>query len=1834
MSDNIRFRAANDVDIAITGMACIFPGAPDVRSYWENIIAKVDAVGDPPEDWETEHFYDPDSNDQDNDRTYSKRGGYLRDLAQFDPLKYGVMPNSVDGGEPAQFLALRVAHEALTDAGYGKDLPDRQRVGVILGRATYLNRGHMSLIQHTVVVDQTLRILKQLHPSYTDTELKTIKQALKANLPPFNAEVAPGLVPNIASGRIANRFDLMGPNYTIDAACASSLIAVEQGMRDLRAGKYDLAIVGGVQPSTPAPVTMLFCQLNAISRKGRIRPFDTDADGTLLGEGIGMVVLKRRADAEQAGDRIYAILKGVGIASDGRALGLLAPRVEGEELALRRAYEDAGIVPSTVGLIEAHGTGTPVGDVAEITALTRVFGNRREGRIPSCALGTVKSMISHLIPAAGIAGLIKTALALYHRVLPPTLHVDTPNPKLRLEKTPFYINSQTRPWIHGEPSPRRAGVNAFGFGGINAHAVMEEYPASRDADLTFQRRWPSELCIIQGTSRASLIDECERVQRFASSPGTAELHDIAYTLNSQLSDGTARLAVIASSPKDLEEKLAHALPELRKPECSRLRDNGGIYFFEEPLAKGGKLAFVFPGEGSQYVGMLSELCIHFPQTRALFDLMDRACVKKGRQRLPSQVIFPPPLLAPGEADNPELWQMEVGPGAVLTANRAILSLLHALQIQPDAMLGHSTGEYSALHAAAVFRFASEDELIQSTMTLDEVYQGWSARDGSPEGILLVVSGLEASVVLSLMEQKRGDLHLAMDNCPHQIILCGSRTSIDEAAQQLRRKGAICSRLPFERAYHTPVFQPFCVDLERVFSDLPTHAPSCDLYSCATTQPFPRDPDQIRSLAFEQWSRPVRFRETVEAMYKAGVRLFAEVGPRGNLTSFIDDILSNRPHLAVAADVPHRSGITQLNHMLGLLAAHGTPMQLGSLYAHRAPRALSLESTEAGEELRNGASRPVKLAMGLQTLRLPEDFSLPGTEKPSDARSVGPEVATTGPSNSLPRQTSSDFAVFEKAMAEKTGLLSPKPVPENGSTGSAKKTEGGSEASLGIVDACGTDFSAKLMQQHLRTMEQFLETERTVMEAFFAAGHDVTADGQHTSMAFGSPVDPHAPDAAALTLASAARQNAPEPKSEPLEPVSILQSPAPEADAGIRTRENLSDALRTLIAEKTGYPLEMIEPTLDLEADLGIDSIKRVEILGALHKLTGFPRAEDMDRVSKMATIEQIVALASEAPGPIAPAATSSLPVDGPAAPLPFFQQPVVTGGEFSATVHFSLDEYPFLRDHTLGGPACDHDSDLTGLPFVPLTFSMEIMAEAAAALVPGKVVVRMENVRASRWIMLDREDTSVHVVAKLSDTSGTRVDVRIQTTPDHALHANRPRITLVEAAVVLGTKYPEAPEAPPFHPVGARPSKWSHRELYGGAMFHGPALRAVKSIERTSKELMEGTLEALPTGNLLRSAAHPRFVLDPVILDAAGQVVGYWALEHFNTTSEDLPFEVLPFEIAAVELYGPDLDEGEQVKCRVHISLPGESQIRSDIELIGSDRRLHTRIVGWKHKRFDVPDRFYRALRSARENPVSTPWPELLSGCPNSAELFCCRSQGLSSESLQSNGGIWHRVLAYMVLSRAERTTWRNLEGGERRKIEWILARAVEKDAVRMLLGEREGIKLSPAEIELAQDGTGRMVLQSVRGRPVSRKVWVSVAQADDMSVAVAWDNQRTEDLAISLKRAGSQGNGSRIPALLPDVQHFLATLDPFEAEEWKLRLDCAQEAVVKVLGKSLAGEPEEIVIRRADIATGSVEITWGAQHEKSKCPSYFAHTQRKDGWITATSILQERARAQSASIA
>jgi 3-oxoacyl-(acyl-carrier-protein) synthase len=436
-------------DVAIVGLGCLLPQAPHVRAFWTNVLHKVDAISEVPRRrFDVNLYFDPDRKSR--DKIYSRWGGFLEDVP-FDPMRYGIPPNALASIDPLQLLALVVVDQALRDAGYDqRDFP-RERTSAIFGLS-----GGLGDLGIEYAVRSTL-------PSY----LEDTPPEVMDRLAEWTEDSFAGLLLNVAAGRVANRFNLGGVNFTVDAACASSLAAVYLASRELSAGTSDMVIVGGVDTAQSPFGFLCFSKAQALSPTGRCRTFDEKADGIAISEGITMVVLKRLEDAERDGDRIYGVIKGVAGSSDGRGRSMTAPRLEGQELALRRAYAQAGFAPSTVSLIEAHGTGTVAGDEAEMDALAKVFGE--DGAAPhTCAIGSVKSMVGHTKSAAGVTGLMKVALALHHKILPPTLHVERPNPRLRDPRTPFFVNVEPHPWV----APRGAD------GTIHPTDALERTPSS------------------------------------------------------------------------------------------------------------------------------------------------------------------------------------------------------------------------------------------------------------------------------------------------------------------------------------------------------------------------------------------------------------------------------------------------------------------------------------------------------------------------------------------------------------------------------------------------------------------------------------------------------------------------------------------------------------------------------------------------------------------------------------------------------------------------------------------------------------------------------------------------------------------------------------------------------------------------------------------------------------------------------------------------------------------------------------------------------------------------------------------------------------------------------------------------------------------------------------------------------------------------------------------------------------------------------------------------------------------------------------------------------------
>ncbi len=916
--------------IAIIGMACLFPQAPDLASFWQNIVGGVDAVSEPAPAWDAERYLQ-------SGRIKTAFGGYLKELFRFDPREFGIMPNSLDGGEPDQFLALRIARDALADAGYLND-HDHRDTGIVLGHSTYLHRGQGAILQNTLVLDQTMELLAAVCPAIEAGQLAEIRALMRSKLPPSNADIAAALVPNVMTGRIANRLNLKGPNYLLDAACSSSLLAVNAAIDELRSGRSSMMLAGGVNASLPAEVAVIFTQLGALSGRGKVRPFSTGSDGTLLGEGLGVVVLKRLSEAMADGDRVYAVVRGVGQASDGRGHGLLAPSVDGETLAIRRAYDSTGVDPATVSLVEAHGTGIPLGDKTEIAALKNVFGERQTAQ-GSIAIGSVKSMISHCIPAAGIAGLIKTALALHHRVLPPTL-CETVNPELGIAATPFYVNTEAGPWIGRLGSVRRAGIDSFGFGGINVHAIVEEAPpAAKRPDRCTP--WPAELVVLSAASPAALIEKLDDlVLSLARHQGTPLAAIAAALARADLGE-PCRLALVAKDAKALAKSVELALTRLRDKPAARWSLRSGAFYGSAPDT--GKLAFLFPGEGSQYTNMLADLAMCFGEVQVWLDFWHSLYAQAAGDNR-TDIAFP----HASELDDASrkrldarLHDMDVGSEAVFVAGMAMHSLLRFLGIEPDVMMGHSSGESAALAASGAVPAETPLELAAFVRELNAVYERVLGEGKIPTGALLAVGALPAAEVQAHIAATASEVVIAMDNCANQLVLYGAPEAIVALRTVLSGAGAICLPMPFDRGYHTPDFSDVSAAFLAFYGSIKLRTPKVPLYSCASVKLFPGSATGVRKLAAAQWSQKVRFRETIEQMVADGVDCFVEVGPSGNLTAFVNDIPAGKEQTAIASNLRRRNGVEQLLTTLGQLYASGRPVRLRALFDGRRIAALDL-----------------------------------------------------------------------------------------------------------------------------------------------------------------------------------------------------------------------------------------------------------------------------------------------------------------------------------------------------------------------------------------------------------------------------------------------------------------------------------------------------------------------------------------------------------------------------------------------------------------------------------------------------------------------------------------------------------------------------------------------------------------------------------------------------------------------------------------------------------------------------------------------------------------------------
>jgi polyketide-type polyunsaturated fatty acid synthase PfaA len=1420
--------------IAIVGMASLLPQARNLREYWQNIVNKIDCITDVPSThWSVEDYYDPNPRTTE-DKTYCKRGGFLPEV-DFNPMEFGIPPSILEVTDVSQLLSLVVAKEAMEDAGYGEKREfNREMVGVILGVAMAKQLGMpLSARLEYPIWEKALK-----SSGLSDEDTKKIVDKIKSAYVKWDENAFPGMLANVVAGRIANRLNFGGMNCVVDAACASSFGALKMAISELVEHRSDMMLTGGVDTDNTIMAYISFSKTPAVSPSENVKPFDAKSDGMMLGEGIGMIVLKRLEDAERDNDKIYAVIKGIGTSSDGRYKSIYAPRKEGQVKALERAYEDAGFSPATVGLMEAHGTGTMAGDPTEFGSLKDFF-DVHDDKKQHIALGSVKSQIGHTKAAAGAASLIKTALALHHKVLPPTINITEPNPKLNIKNSSFYLNTETRPWIRPEgEAPRRAGVSSFGFGGTNYHVVLEEYETDQNAAYRLHSD-ASEVLLFAPTVE-QLLSKSEEILgklRLPDAP-THYAQLVNECKSQQIPLSAARFGFVAENLEEACKFLQTSIDWLKlKGTAASWEHPQGIYYRSSGMELGGKVVSLFSGQGSQYLEMGRELVMNFPLMRRLHGYMDSLLLKDNLQPL-SEIVFPHPVF--GEAEKnvqiAALQRTEYAQPAIGVLSAGMYSILQQAGFKSDFVAGHSFGELTALWAAGVLSTEDYLFLVKARGQAMAAPEDPDHDAGSMLAVKEDISKVEA--VLRHFPQ----VAIANQNSPTQFVLAGPTAEIARIKEALHEKGYTAVLLPVSAAFHTPLIAFAQKSFAIATKSVKFQSPKIPVYSNVTSKQYPKEAQNIQKILETHLSNSVLFKQEIENIYAAGGTCFVEFGPRRILSNLVKEILGDRPHITVSlnpsvqknSDRSLREAVVQLR-VIGLALNNLDPYQL--------PQTIPPIETKKTLNVRlngiNYRSEKTKnaFALALQdghkvTLPSPEYadavplFSSPGVTPPVAVIETNGHKKSTATMNGVitqPEQQMNPVTLSQPAQESKM-----QPTPEkltnyeqllasleylltqfqenqaenlqvhgtylnhqmeyakaffqlmqqqNSLLSESKSTAETAKMKLVVMES----LERSMMQFHsqqgetLRIHEQYLQEQLEYTKSFFQLiqqeySQIISGDGvtQLTEISNFTPfttettvsdaptkivesqplpvtepvaknglnvtqeplppvVEPIQTRAIALPTPHFATVETVEPVVAPPVPVveepqaevvvkissppvkEVVAEPAPVSGATIDIVD-LDKNLLAITSDKTGYPVEMLEMDMDMEADLGIDSIKRVEILGALQEMYPNLPKPNLEELSEKRTIGQVVEYLQSH-------ASKSVSVEIAIHEVPQAAEiavvEVVVAPEPSVVVAFTPEPEAATSDEfaNLGETLLAITSDKTGYPVEMLELEMDMEAD-------------------------------------------------------------------------------------------------------------------------------------------------------------------------------------------------------------------------------------------------------------------------------------------------------------------------------------------------------------------------------------------------------------------------------------------------------------------------------------------------------------------------------------------
>ncbi|PYG85774.1 malonyl CoA-acyl carrier protein transacylase [Ruminiclostridium sufflavum DSM 19573] len=933
-------------EIAVIGIGGIFPEAADVNQFWNNILnKKVSIKRIPDEIVSSEIFFRPELYGKINkeDKSYTHIAGLIdHQTYQKSGFKHKIPPAVAEHMDRNQLASIYCVDQAFEFMG-GKPLP-KEHTAVILGNGLpgikydqVLQRMSFQEIEYYLRKD-TLVQGKLSSEEFEEVISKLREEFLKGTIQ-ITEDSSPGVLPNIVAGRITNVFDLRGPSFTVDAACASSLAAISCGAEGLISREYDAVIAGAADVSVLAPGLSLFSGINALSPDGSY-PFDSRANGFVIGSGAGVIIMKRLSDAIQNKDKILAVISGYGRASDGKGKYIAAPSEEGQVRAIEMSSRMAGYPVDTIEMLEAHGTGTQVGDPTEVNALKKAFNNLGCSRKEFCGIGSVKSNIGHLRSAAGVPGVLKAIMALDKKILPPTANIREVNPKLKLEGSPFYVLKNAKQWEANSSHPRRAGVSAFGFGGADYHISLEEfreefigklynipYPADKNQSINTEasvqggEKLIQEAVLFSADTRDMLEKEYEKFIAAAETASPRDFRQLVFRNNSIVEYGrNLRLSLMCSGAEELKKKWSTFI---KLYESNRINNTeelalAGISFGAGEELAPEKIAVLFPGQASQYANMEKDIYGCYPSFKASYDSFDAIWQAQYGNTVSSMVF--------GEDENrinEIIKETQNTHPAIFISSYCMYRLFKDMGFEAGYMIGHSLGEVSALAANGMLSFRDAAKLVGKRG------YAFASIPQDKRGKMLSIKDSQEEAE-KLLEKTELRIYTANINSPSQTVVGGEASEIERLAAILEKDKITHTVLNVSHAFHSPLINSAAESFYNEIRDIKFKQGNAKVIANHLADYYPASDDaadKIPQLLREQITSPVRFADSINKLYNDGVRLFVEIGPGSVLSNLIKDILAGKDIKVITSNLKKKNDIECLNKAIGELFAAGVHIQV-------------------------------------------------------------------------------------------------------------------------------------------------------------------------------------------------------------------------------------------------------------------------------------------------------------------------------------------------------------------------------------------------------------------------------------------------------------------------------------------------------------------------------------------------------------------------------------------------------------------------------------------------------------------------------------------------------------------------------------------------------------------------------------------------------------------------------------------------------------------------------------------------------------------------------------------